>query len=490
MLQCSSLVFVPQVTQAAQDGLEFIDEQIAQHKGLTGVLVLDKGEEALLARAWLADHAQESIEVQYFIWSSDNIGKLATEALLRAADRGVRVRVIVDDLLIDAPDKTLLALALHENIQIRIYNPKHSVGTSFIKRVRNVVTDFRGVNQRMHDKTFIVDGKVAITGGRNMANEYFDYDQEYNFRDRDVLVLGQVVADVKKSFERFWESELCASVEQRFSGMGIFKQKVTVNDDEIREIYSDLHTYAILTENFALEVRRAISNIPADFVRLASKIVWTDAQFISDIPGKNKKRFSLGGGGIASAALAELISKANKKIVIQSPYLVLSDEAEDLFRKAVERGVEVLISTNSLASTDNLQAFSGYKKQRRALVKMGLQVVEYKPHPKVQQELLERYPKLKNKQPVFAIHAKTMVIDSHVVYIGTYNLDPRSENLNTEVGIIMKNDALAQAVEEMILVDMLPENSWLAADKPDKHASSGKRLKVLFWQMMPIKPLL
>jgi len=490
MLQCSLLVFAPPVALAAQHGLEFIDQQIAEHEGLTGVLVLDKGEEALLARAWLADHATESIEVQYFIWSSDNIGKLATEALLRAAERGVRVRVIVDDLLIDAPDKTLLALALHENIQIRIYNPKHSVGTSFIKRIKNVVTDFRGVNQRMHDKTFIVDGKVVITGGRNMANEYFDYDQEYNFRDRDVLALGQVVADVKKSFERFWKSELCSSVEQRFSGIGIFEKKVTVNNEEIRKIYSDLHQYAILTENFALEVRRAISDIPADFARLAKKIVWTDAQFISDIPGKNKKRFALDGGGEASLALAELISKANKKIVIQSPYLVLSDEAEDLFRKAVKRGVEVLISTNSLASTDNLQAFSGYKKQRKALVKMGLKVVEYKPHPRVQQQLLERYQELKNKQPVFAIHAKTMVIDSEVVYIGTYNLDPRSENLNTEVGIIMKNEALAKSVEKMISVDMLPENSWLASDKPDKHAPLGKRLKVLFWQMMPIKSLL
>jgi putative cardiolipin synthase len=152
--------------------------------------------------------------------------------------------------------------------------------------------------------------------------------------------------------------------------------------------------------------------------------------------------------------------------------------------------VKVLISTNSLASTDNLQAFSGYKKQRRELLKMGLQVFEYKPHPKVQQQLLERYHEIKSKQPVFAIHAKTMVIDSQVVYIGTYNLDPRSENLNTEVGIIVKNDALARSVEKMIAIDMRPENSWLSIGKPDRHTSLGKRIKILFWQMMPIKPLL
>jgi len=158
--------------------MAFIDAQIAANAGKSGAYVLDTGEEALLARAWLADHARKSIEVQYFIWSTDNIGILAAEGLLRAANRGVRVRVIVDDLLIDAPDKSLLALARHPNIDIRIYNPQTSVGVPLQKRLLNVLTNFRGVNQRMHDKTLVVDGKIAITGGRNMAAEYFDYNHE------------------------------------------------------------------------------------------------------------------------------------------------------------------------------------------------------------------------------------------------------------------------------------------------------------------------
>ena len=153
--------------------------------------MLDTGEEALLACAWLVDHAEKSIEVQYFIWSTDNVGILASEALLRAAERGVKVRVIVDDLLIDAPDKTLLALAKHPNADIRIYNPKHRVGTLMHKRIYNVVTNFRGVNQRMHDKTLMVHGIAGITGGRNMADEYFSYDHDYNFRDRDAAVSNQ-----------------------------------------------------------------------------------------------------------------------------------------------------------------------------------------------------------------------------------------------------------------------------------------------------------
>ena len=188
-----ALLLCGSVWRPAIASMAFIDGQIAAHPGETGVVVLDTGEAALRARAWLADHAQRSIEVQYFIWSSDNIGILATEALLRAAEHGVKVRVIVDDILINAPDKTLLALARHPNVDIRIYNPRHQVGTPFYKRALNVLTDFRGVNQRMHDKTFIVDGKVAITGGRNMADEYFDYDSEYTFRDRDALLVGDAL---------------------------------------------------------------------------------------------------------------------------------------------------------------------------------------------------------------------------------------------------------------------------------------------------------
>ena len=408
------------LSRADQVGLSYIEEQITAHDGLTGVLVLDKGEEALLARAWLADHAQQTIEVQYFIWSTDNIGILATEALLRAAERGVKVRVIVDDLMIDAPDKTLLALALHPNVSIQIYNPKHSVGTPIQKRILNVVTDFRGVNQRMHDKTFIVDGKVAITGGRNMADEYFDYNQKYNFRDRDVLVLGNVVERVVWSFEQFWRSELSVAVKDRFDGLGLLQKNVSVDDAEVQLIYQELHEYAQSPSNFELEVRKAIENIPEAFQSLTKQVTWTHARFISDTPGKNNRTFSLGGGGITTDELAKLVENSKQKIVIQSPYLVLSDEAESLFRKTRKRGVSIQISTNSLASTDNLQAFSGYRNQRWDLLDMGIQIFEYKPNPAIQEQLFHRFKDAGISKPVFAIHAKTMVIDSETVYIGTY----------------------------------------------------------------------
>ncbi|HPN01005.1 MAG TPA: phospholipase D family protein, partial [Methylotenera sp.] len=441
--------------------------------------------------AWLADHAQKTIEVQYFIWSTDNIGILASEALLRAADRGVKVRVIVDDLLVDAPDKSLLALAKHPNIEIRIYNPQHSVGTPFHKRLLNIAVNFRGVNQRMHDKTFIVDGKLAITGGRNMAAEYFDYNTEYNFRDRDALLLGNVAANMQISFDKFWASPLSAPVEELYDGLGIIQKHVSVKDAEIQKIYTDLHDYAKNPENFSPENREAIQNTPQAFMRLAEQLIWTDITFISDTPGKNSNKLLLGGGGKSTEKLAALVENAQSEIVIQSPYLVMSSEAKKLFKNAIKRGVKVRINTNSLAATDNIQAFSGYRNQREILTKMGIEIYEFKPDAQITQQLVRHKTSGVIKPPIFAIHAKTMVVDNKTVYIGTFNFDPRSQNLNTEVGVIVENTQLAKEVQTAIEVDMQPENSWSAAtDNPDKFASASKRRRVIAYQLTPIKPLL
>ncbi len=492
LIACILLALLPKLALAEPDmAMANVDQQIAAHPGQSGIYVLDSGEEALLARAWLADHAQHTIEVQYFIWSADNIGILAAEALLRAAERGVKVRIVVDDLMIDAPDKSLLALARHPNIDIRIYNPKSSVGVPLQKRALNVVGDFRGVNQRMHDKTFMVDGKVAITGGRNMADEYFDYDHAYNFRDRDALVLGEVVLTMQQSFENFWRSPLCEQVEELYDGFGLMQKNVRIDEQQIAKVYGELHEYAKSPENFEPQIREAINSVPTAFPRLAEQIAWGKVEFISDIPGKNANRFSLGGKGRTTSALAQLVESAQSNIVIQSPYLVLSDDATELFQNALARGVKIRINTNSLASSDNLPASSGYRNQREKLLKMGLEIYEYKPDPAIRSQLLHSAISAKIKPPIFALHAKTMVVDGKTVFIGTYNLDPRSENLNTEVGVIIHSESVARAVESAIETDMLPGNSWNAAtDEADGHVSFFKRSKVRLMQMMPIKPLL
>jgi len=473
---------------AVADPRDVIDEAIRAHPGLTGSLVLEHGGQALLARAWLVDHARRSIEVQYFIWSTDNIGILASEALLRAAERGVKVRVIVDDLLVDASDKTLLALAAHPNVDIRIYNPKHSVGVSWYRRAWAAVTDFRGSNQRMHDKVLIVDGELAITGGRNMADEYFDYDHEYNFRDRDALVLGAVVPAMRSSFERFWSSDLAAPVERQLGGD---EGTAAVARADVERVYGELAAYAADDTKFAPEVRAAIAAIPDDFSRLAAGLAWGNVEFVSDVPGKNSGAHGLGGGGLSSAALGALVESARSEVLIQSPYLVVSDPAFELFKELRARGVRIRISTNSLASTDNLQAFSGYLNQREELLAAGIEVFEYRPDPRIQAEIMDRYAALRAEAPVFALHAKTLVVDRSALFVGTYNLDPRSENLNTEVGVVIHDAGQAAAVADAIAVDMLSENSWNAAsDDPDQYASLLKRLRAWLLSWLPLQPVL
>ena len=476
----------------AADTLAFVDEQIAAHPNQTGVYVLEHGEQALIARAWLANHAQRSIDVQYFIWSTDNIGILAAESVLRAAERGVHVRIVVDDMLVDAPDKSLLALAAHPKIDIRIYNPTLSVGVTAPMKVVNAASDFRRFNQRMHDKTFIVDGKVAITGGRNMAAEYFDYSGDYNFRDRDVLLAGAAVNDMNASFAAFWSSELTRPVEELYGGLGVTKKNVRVNQADVAQAYRELHAYARDPANFSPEVQSAIAAVPTAFASIATQTMWGHVEFLSDRPGKNDERVRLDGGGLTTSALGRLLDSAVESVLIQSPYLVLSNEALELLRRAKARGVRIRISTNSLGSTDNLPAFAGYQSQRRQLLDMGLEIFEFRPDADVAVQARQQAlaGKLAQDSPIFGLHAKTMVVDSRVVYVGTYNLDPRSQNLNTEVGAVIYDAGVARQVAAAIEVDMQPQNSWSAAAEPDRHASLLKRTRARLWRLAPIKPLL
>ncbi len=455
-------------------------------RGNSGVYLLEKGEHSLLARAWLADKARHSIDVQYFIWSTDNIGTLSSEALLRAAERGVLVRIIVDDLLIDAEPQTLLSLAAHPNVQIRIYNPLHSVGVSLWQRVWGLVSDFRAANQRMHDKSVIYDRSVAITGGRNMADEYYDYDHDYNFRDRDVLLAGPVVEGMHESFEKFWAHPLSVPVETLLKD-----EQTTLTPQQVSDYQTWLHSYAQDKTNFAPAVRQTLDSLSGQFPVMLNAMRWTDIDFVSDQPGKNPGDQGLGGGGTTTSALIKLVAGAKQSLTIQSPYLVMPPGGLELFRKLIDRGVTIRIVTNSLASTDNLQAYSGYANQRESLLAAGIEIYEFKPDAKIAQALLAPSAPPTQAQPLFAIHAKSLVVDGRVAYVGTFNLDPRSANLNTEVGVLIRDQAIAQQVKRAIEQDMQPENSWQAGvDEPDADVGLMKRVKLWFWRLLPLEPLL
>jgi len=458
---------------------------LAAHPGQSAAVTLERGELSLLTRAWLADHAAQTLDVQYFIWSADNVGRLAMASLLRAADRGVKVRVLVDDFMLATPEAMLTAMDGHPNFEIRVYNPTTHTGVGFWRRWWNLLTGFRGANQRMHNKSLIVDGILAVTGGRNLADEYFDFHHEFNFRDRDILVAGPVAGQMQSAFQTYWDSPLARPVAELLPPMAAAAQ------DSLR---ASLEAYAADTGNYAPDVHAAFAGLPARIPGLLQELAWGPAQFIIDAPGKNDGKEGLGGGGVTTAFLAGMLRSAQHTVTIQSPYLIPDEATLALFRELRARGVEIRISTNSLANNDNLQAISGYRKRRKALLTAGVKVFEFKPDPGIERTLRERYAKEDSlpglERPIFVIHAKTLVIDSVRLFIGTFNLDPRSMNLNTESGIYIEDSRIARGVEAAIGVDMAPENSWEASKETgDAHAPFWRRVKAWLWGLLPIESL-
>lgn len=459
--------------------LEAIDS-LMQTK--TGVYVLEDGGGSLITRAWLTESAEKSIDIQYFIFSTDNVGLLACDYLVRAADRGVKVRILVDDIMVDADFEDILTMDSHENITIKIYNPGVNLGKSIASKIKKFATEFRSANQRMHNKTFIVDGKVAITGGRNIADEYFDYDHEYNFRDRDVLLLGKITNTFNSSFTEFWDSEFSVSCDE-------------VLEEDFVIPYEDpfyrLHEYACNPENFWPQIRYQIDNYHLQFKNLqtTNQITWLDSvEFISDVPGKNDGKSGLGGGGISTSALIDLIKNAKHSIDIQTPYLITTELAQGLFRDAVDRGVKVRILTNSLASTDNVEAFSSYQTDRETLLKTGVEIYEFKPDAEERMKLLTgELQKDLNFTPIFGLHAKSMVVDNNISVIGTFNLDPRSANLNTECVAIIYSDKVASGVLLGMEEEFKEENSWQTTLEfnPDSEVSKMKRVKTWTRKILP-----
>ncbi len=489
---CSSEVKYPPIdedfcSQIHFDKVNGLANQLAPFDSLllskTGVYTLEEGDHSMIARAWLCESAEQSIDIQYFIFSADNIGLIAIDYLLRAADRGVKIRMIVDDIMVEADADELLALDAHPNLSIKIYNPVANIGKNIPKKLHGLITDFQGFNQRMHNKTFIVDGKVVITGGRNIANEYFDYDHEYNFRDRDVLLIGKAAAKIESSFEDFWNSPLSIAIDEI----------VTAADEDLNIAvkYAYVHQYACNPNNFWPQVRERIKLVPTAFAEIqkSGTFVWVDSvNFVSDNPGKNDGDSGLKGGGLSTIALINLIKSAKESIYIQSPYLVTTEISQKLFKDAVDRGVTIKILTNSLSSTDNLEAFSGYQRDRENLLNCGMKIFEFKPDAAIRYEVMTgALQKEINFTPIFGLHAKSMVIDKSVAVIGTFNLDPRSANLNTECIAVIYDTTIAQNLFHAMEVDMQPENAWETTHtyNPDAEAGWWKEWRVWFRGVVP-----
>ncbi len=449
----------------------------------TGVYVLESGANSLITRAWLCESAQKTIDIQYFIFSTDNVGLIACDYLVRAADSGIKIRILVDDFMVNTRVEDILTLNSHKNIRIKIYNPGVNLGKNIVGKIKKFATDFRGVNQRMHNKTFIVDDKVVITGGRNIADEYFDYDHDYNFRDRDVLLVGKTAKDIKKSFNNFWNNTLAVDVTSL-----VVKNKINTQDNTR---FENLHQYACNPDNFWPQIRNKIGNFSETVhkIKHSDRLIWLDSvSFVSDIPGKNNTTKGLSGGGKTTSTLLELLKKAKKSIDIQTPYLITTKPTRKLFSEAIKRGVKIRILTNSLASTDNLEAFASYQTDRKKLLKTGVEIYEFKPDAAIRKTIMtnELQQNLKHT-PIFGLHAKSMIIDGKTTVIGTFNLDPRSANLNTECITIIHSNKVSAKVLKGFNEEFKPQNSWHTTlhFNPDHKVKRTKRIKTWTRKILP-----
>lgn len=418
------------ITQPGETTLGKLWEgQFSDHPGESAFLPLDNGLDAFSARAILAYHAEKTIDAQYYLLHNDTVGALFIDMLYQAANRGVRVRLLLDDMDLEGRDFDLSVLDGHDNIEVRIFNPfGRNTG-----RIYQFLTGFGQQTRRSHNKSFTVDNIATIVGGRNIGNEYFVADPTLAFLDLDVLGLGPVAQEVSGSFDQYWNDPLSYPVR-------LLADKIPTTEE------SD----AIITDfnDFIDEQRDSIylknlkeSNLVHSILGRNLRFIWGASAIVADAP--DKLRTSVDDDTYhLSKKLAPYLENIEKELLIISPYFIPGDAGVAYFRDLHERGVSVKVLTNSLSSTDVPIVHSGYAKYRRALLKIGVELYELNKNFNEDEQKNQKNSKFYLSKS--SLHAKAFVIDGRHVFIGSLNLDPRSVIQNTEIGVIFEAKELAE----------------------------------------------
>ena len=404
-----------------------IAPRVAAYPGKTGTHGMPNPDDAFAARVLLATATEKSLDAQYFLWNGDQVGYLLFEALWQAAERGVRVRLLLDDINTSGLDPTIAALDAHPNIEVRLYNPlvrRNAHGLNFL-------TDFARVNRRMHNKSFTADNQVSVVGGRNISNEYFGAGNGIGFADLDVLAVGQAVTDVSKEFDVYWNSP---SAYPAASMVGVAGTEATAN---LKAVFSA--TRADPESAAFLDVVRK-TPLVSDLLNGRIAFEWTTAKVLYDDPAKTldtEARTDV----LLFPKLVRTIGQPEKALDLVSPYFVPGDDGAAALGALSRKGVKVRILTNSLAASDEKSVHAGYAKHRKDLLRAGVQLYELKPTAAQHSgEKDHRYGKSSSS----ALHAKTFAVDRERMFVGSFNFDQRSALLNTEMGLVLDSPAAAQ----------------------------------------------
>jgi phosphatidylserine/phosphatidylglycerophosphate/cardiolipin synthase-like enzyme len=508
-------------------------EQVPRHYAT----ILDEGELSLVARLNLLRSATRSIDLQTYIFDTDDSARLVIDELLAAARRGVKVRVLIDQLSAISDVQMLGALSgAHANFELRVYNPAFGKAKlNYFDYVGSVLCCFRRFNQRMHNKLLVIDDVIGVVGGRNYQDDYYDWDREYNFRDRDVMVAGPEAREMAANFQAFWEARRSVPAE-RLNDVG-----KTLLREGVPAMPEAAFRYPERIERVDAEASDA-DFISREFVDTALPV--KSVSYVADLPRKHRNERSdepLDGQHLTEPTLDALINSAQSEVLLQTPYLVLSKPAQKLFKglRKRESPPRVVVSTNSLAATDNPVVYAlSYKYKRRNLRELGFNIYEYKPFPldapvdyqklvpapfddvakgtsrgsviggsaagsnvrgsgsgrkstpggsEVEREVLrtETRPSFLSTRPAnrpvpvtrqgarMGLHAKSLVVDRRIGVIGTHNFDPRSENYNTEGAVIIDDPVFAEQLAQSILRDVHPDNSWVVAPRQKALVLSG-----------------
>jgi putative cardiolipin synthase len=429
--------------------LASLEAQVAQRAGpdRSGFMLLDSNDDGLRWRLAVIDSAKHSLDIQYYVWWGDESGNILMSRVIDAAQRGVRVRILLDDLstaLKDAShpqlrDTVIAAIDAHPNIEIRVFNPWQE--RPLVSRLFEMLQQMERLNYRMHNKQLVADNRVLVIGGRNIGNEYFGLSTEFNFRDLDVLGVGPVARQASAVFDTFWNSDMVAPV----SALGKGEKPVDL-DAELAAVRKELAAAPSLSR-FPIPPQ----NWDAALAKLPGEMHLGSATIYSDVPDTIKVKHNM------PAMVRELLATGRQEVQITNAYIIPGSNAMARMAEAIKGGVKYRMLTNSLASHDVPAVNSHYRQWRRPLVEAGVELYEMRSDAAIRPLVADTAP---TKSEFMGLHVKAMVIDRQRVFIGSMNLDPRSWVLNSEMGVIVESPGLADQLGKIMDRDMQPENAW------------------------------